>query len=66
MSKPNLTAAHASARRVCRPVPISTFRDDTRNRADHHVFYVLGFGITGAIVTNALVFFYFAMVYVSG
>jgi len=28
--------------------------------------YVLGFGIAGAIVTNALVFIYFAAVYASG
>jgi hypothetical protein len=67
MSKFNLTEQHTRQRAgFADRVPISTFRDDTRNRADHHVFYVLGFGIAGAIVTNALVFFYFAMVYVSG
>jgi hypothetical protein len=30
------------------------------------MLYVLGFGIAGAIVTNALVFIYFAVVYASG
>jgi hypothetical protein len=34
--------------------------------ADHRMLYVLGFGIAGAIVTNALVFIYFAVVYASG
>jgi hypothetical protein len=39
------------------PVPISI------DHADHRMLYVLGFGIAGAIVTNALVFIYFALVY---
>ena len=30
------------------------------------MLYVLGFGIAGAIVTNAFVFIYFAVVYASG
>jgi len=47
-------------------VPISISRDDTRDPADHRMLYVLGFGIAGAIVTNALVFIYFAVVYASG
>jgi hypothetical protein len=34
--------------------------------ADHRMLYVLGFGIAGAILTNALVFIYFAVVYASG
>ena len=48
------------------PVPISISRDDTRDPADHRMLYVLGLGIAGAIVTNALVFIYFAVVYASG
>jgi hypothetical protein len=47
-------------------VPISISRDDTRDPADHRMLYVLGFGIAGAILTNALVFIYFAAVYASG
>jgi hypothetical protein len=39
---------------------------ETRDAADHRVLYVLGFGIAGAIVTDALVFVYFALFYASG
>jgi hypothetical protein len=39
---------------------------ETRDAADHRVLYVLGFGTAGAIVTNALVFVYFALFYTSG
>jgi hypothetical protein len=56
MSKLDLTEQHA---RECAGfaarAPSSTSRDDTRDHADHRVLYVLGFGIAGAIVTNALV-----------
>ena len=52
--------------RFAAPVPISMSQDDTRDQADHRVLYVLGFGIAGAIVTNALVFIYFALLYASG
>jgi hypothetical protein len=48
------------------PVPISSSREDTRDHASHRMLYVLGFGIAGAIVANALVFIYFAVVYASG
>ncbi len=66
MSKLNLTEQHARQRAgFAERVPISISRDDTSGRADHRVFYVLGFGIAGAIVTNALMFLYFAMVYAS-
>jgi hypothetical protein len=47
-------------------VPVSISREDTRDHASHRMLYVLGFGIAGAIVTNALVFVYFAVVYASG
>jgi hypothetical protein len=66
MSKLNLTEQHARQRAgFAERVPISISRDHTRGCADHRVFYVLGFGIAGAIVTNALMFLYFAMVYAS-
>jgi hypothetical protein len=67
MSKLDLTEQHAHERAgFAAPVPISIFRDDTRDHANHRMLYVLGFGIAGAIVTNALVFIYFAVVYASG
>jgi hypothetical protein len=67
MSKLDLTEQHARERAgFAARAPISTSRDDTRDHADHRVLYVLGFGIAGAIVTNALVFIYFAAVYASG
>jgi hypothetical protein len=64
MSKLDLTEQHA-CERASAPVPISISLDDTRDHVDHRVLYVLGFGIAGAIVTNALVFIYFAVVYAS-
>ena len=66
MSKLDLTEQHARERAgFAAPVPISISRDDNRDH-DHRTLYVLGFGIAGAIVTNALVFIYFAVVYASG
>jgi hypothetical protein len=67
MSTLDLTEQPARERAgLAAPVPISISRDDTRDPADHRMLYVLGFGIAGAIVTNALVFIYFAVVYASG
>jgi len=67
MSKHNLTEQHTRQRAgFADRLPSSTSRDNARDRADRYVFYVLGFGIAGAIATNALVFSYFAMVYASG
>jgi len=67
MSKLDLTEQHARERAgSAAPVSISISRDDTHDHANHRMLYVLGFGITGAIVTNALVFIYFAAVYASG
>ena len=64
MSKLDLTEQHAPQRAgYAAPVPISISRGDTRDHAEHRMLYVLGFGIAGAIVTNALVFIYFALVY---
>jgi hypothetical protein len=36
---------------------------ETRDAADHRVLYVLGLGIAGTIVANALLFVYFALFY---
>jgi hypothetical protein len=67
MSEFDLTERHARQRAgSAAPVPISISRDDTRDRTNHRMLYVLGFGIAGAIVTNAIVFIYFTVVYASG
>ena len=59
MSELDLTEQHARERvGFAARVPISISRDDTRDPADHRMLYVLGFGIAGAILTNALVFIY--------
>jgi hypothetical protein len=67
MSKFDLTEQHARKRAgLAARAPSSTSRDDSGDHADHRVLYFLGFAIAGAIVTNALVFIYFAVVYASG
>ena len=67
MSNLDLTEQHTRERAgFAARVPISISRDDTRDHADHRMLYVLGFGLAGAIVTNALAFIYFAVVYASG
>jgi len=67
MSKLDLTEQHARERAgFAARALISTSRDDARDHADHRVLYALGFEIAGAIVTNALVFIYFAVAYASG
>ena len=67
MSKLDLTEQHAREPACfAARVPISISRDDPRDHADHRMLYVLGFGLAGAIVTNAFVFIYFAVVYASG
>jgi hypothetical protein len=67
MSKLDLPEQHARERAgFAAPVPISISRDDIRDHADHRMLYVLGFGIAGAIVTNAVVFIYFAVISASG
>ena len=40
-------------------------RDDA-DPSGHRVLYVLGLGIAGAVVSNAIVFIYFASFYVPG
>jgi hypothetical protein len=47
-------------------VPVAIARDVGRDPADDRTLYVLGFGIAGAIITNGLVFSYFASFYASG
>ena len=67
MSELDLTEQHARQRAgFAAPGAISISRDDTRDHADHRMLYVLGFGIAGAIVTNAIVLIYFVVVYASG
>jgi hypothetical protein len=67
MSKLDLTEQVARERAgSAARVPISISRDHTGDHADHRMLDVLGLGIAGAIVTNALVFIYFAVAYASG
>ena len=65
MSKVNLMEEHERARFAAR-MPSIISRDGIRDPADYRTLYVLGFGIAGAIVTNALVLIYFAFFYASG
>lgn len=65
MSNAKSIAEHERARLAVR-VPSLISRDDIRDPADYQTLYVLGFGIAGAIVANALVFIYFALFYASG
>lgn len=47
--------------------PILISQDDAhQDPSGHHMLYVLGFGLAGAILSNMLVFIYFAMFYTSG
>lgn len=47
--------------------PIMISQDDARQGpSGHHTLYVLGFGLAGAILSNMLIFIYFAMFYASG
>jgi hypothetical protein len=66
MSKLDLTEQHTRERaRFVARLPIAMSPDDTGDHADHRVLYVLGFGIAGAIITNALVLIYFVVFYAS-
>jgi hypothetical protein len=66
MSKLDLTEHARERTGFAARLPISISRDHTHDHADHRTLYVLGFGIAGAIVTNALVFIHFAAIYASG
>jgi hypothetical protein len=60
MSKVDSIEKHERARFAARARSLIS-RDDIRDPADYRMLYVLGFGIAGAIVTNALVSIYFAL-----
>jgi len=47
------------------PVIISE-NDARQGHIDHHVLYVLGFGVAGAIFVNMTVFLYFLSFHASG
>ena len=67
MSKLDFKEQHAADRaRFTARVPVAIARDVGRDAADDRTLYVLEFGIAGAIITNALVFSYFASFYASG
>jgi hypothetical protein len=59
---------HVSKRAHCASkAPIMISQDDARQGpSGHRMLYVLGFGLAGAILSNMLVFIYFAMFYASG
>jgi hypothetical protein len=59
MSKVDSIEEHERARFATR-MPSLISRDDIRDPADYRMLYVLGFSIAGAILTNSLVFIYFA------
>ena len=60
MSKVDSVEEHGRARFATR-IPSLILRDDICDPADYRMLYVLGFSIAGAIVTNAVVFIYFAL-----
>lgn len=69
---PTMTAfdtadTHTSKRARCAlEAPTMISQDDARqDPSGHRMLYVLGFGIAGAILSNMLVFIYFALFYVS-
>jgi hypothetical protein len=59
---------HISRRAHCASeAPIMISQDDAlQDPAGRRVLYILGFGIAGAIFTNAAIFAYFALFYASG
>ena len=58
---------HVSKRAPCASeAAIMISQDDARQDPSGHMLYVLGFGLAGAILSNTLVFIYFAMFYASG
>jgi hypothetical protein len=64
----NAAGTHVSKRAHCASKPpIMISQDDARQgHSGHRMLYVLGFGLAGAILSNMLVFIYFAMFYASG
>lgn len=61
-------ATRVSERAHCASeAPTLSSQDHARqDPSGHHMLYVLGFGLAGAILSNMLVFIYFAMFYTSG
>jgi hypothetical protein len=48
-------------------LPLIISENDARQgHIDHHVLYVLGFGVAGAIFVNMTVFLYFLSLHASG
>jgi hypothetical protein len=68
MSKINTVQTHpeSHAQLPMQPASVSPQAQTCRAPAGHRTLYVLGFGLLGAILTNALVFIYFASFYPSG
>jgi hypothetical protein len=64
MTSFDFVAAHRSTRTRAIARIMST-RDD-EDPSGYRVLYVLGLGIAGAIVSNVLVFIYFASLYAQG
>jgi len=60
----NLVTTERS-RRACSGGPADGATDDT-DPAGYRALYVLCLGIAGAVISNALVFVYFASFYVQG
>jgi hypothetical protein len=60
MSKVDSVEERGRARFATR-IPSLISRDDIRDPVDYRMLYVLGFSIAGAIVTNAVIFIYFAL-----
>ena len=59
---------HISKRAHCAlEAPIMISQDDAKQGpSGHQMLYVLAFGLAGAILSNMLVFIYFAMFHASG
>ena len=71
--RPTMPAFDAADTRVSKHAhcaskgPIMISQNDARQGpSGHRMLYVLGFGLAGAILSNMLVFIYFAMFYASG
>jgi hypothetical protein len=54
-------------RQFATELPVIISKNDARQgHIDHHVLYVLGFGVAGAIFVNMTVFLYFLSFHASG
>ena len=68
MSEIDSVGTHGDSRAQLSPRPAAaSSQDETcHDPAGNRTLYVLGFGILGAILTNTLVFVFFASFYASG